>query len=316
MGIPKLFLSYARDDSASAQEFEKGLIAAGIEVWRDQKSLYGGEQWPKAIGEAIASSDALLLVWSARAVKSYFVEFEWTTALALKKLIIPCLLDDTPLPSSLSAVNTISCRDIETALPAIIQGVSGPIGQTDPVRKSNVIEKLGEIESSRPKEALQKAKTIFNQEGWVIHSGGGNIIINQKSRLDVIVPLAALGTVILVVIMLSLRENGSSGVNVNQDNGNHEIANRNANAKSSFTGFVKDKKNDEPIEAKLELKITDLPNQTITGASTSDGDFHIDNIPAAIGASGVVLVTAPGYKPHSESIVLPGPKRILLDRER
>ena len=40
------------------------LRAHGITVWRDQDSLYGGQNWPKAIGEAIAAHDVLLLVWS------------------------------------------------------------------------------------------------------------------------------------------------------------------------------------------------------------------------------------------------------------
>jgi hypothetical protein len=81
-------------------------------VWRDQESIYGGQQWPKAIGEAIAANDYVVLVWSKSAAQSHFVEFERNSAIALRKNILPCLLDDTPLPPSRSAINAINLRNL------------------------------------------------------------------------------------------------------------------------------------------------------------------------------------------------------------
>ncbi|MGH8488760.1 MAG: toll/interleukin-1 receptor domain-containing protein [Gammaproteobacteria bacterium] len=79
---------------------ERELRAAQVSVWRDQDKLYGGQRWPKALSEAIAAQDYLLLCWSKSAAASTNVELEWCAALALKKTIIPCLLDDAPLPPS------------------------------------------------------------------------------------------------------------------------------------------------------------------------------------------------------------------------
>jgi hypothetical protein len=319
VSVPKkVFLSYARDDLDAARDLESALVAAAIMVWRDQGGLYGGAQWPKAIGEAIASSDALLLVWSLRAARSHFVEFEWTTAMALKKAIIPCFLDETSLPPSLSAVNGIPCNDLDAVLYAITRAIESTAGQADPVRESKVIDKLRGVNSAKPENALQTAKAVFSQEGWVVgssYTAGGNIIINQRSWKEVV--LSALAAAVLVVIIVlyftsDQKDNGKGqegGTNIRNDN-------HSQSAGSSFTGFVLDQNNNPIDGASLEIK--ELPGQTstITGKTTSDGDFHINNIPSKIGDRGVVVVTAPGYKSHSESIVLPGPATIKLEKAR
>ena len=89
MNLPYVFISCAREDLAVVQPLEQALTASGIAVWRDQESLYGGQQWPKAIGDAISAHDVLLLAWSKHATASHFVEFEWTTAIALRRAIFP-----------------------------------------------------------------------------------------------------------------------------------------------------------------------------------------------------------------------------------
>jgi hypothetical protein len=73
--MPRVFMSYSRDDLRAAQQLEGALQAHDIAVWRDQESIYSGQQWPQAIGEAIAAHDCLLLVWSKRAARLHFVEF-------------------------------------------------------------------------------------------------------------------------------------------------------------------------------------------------------------------------------------------------
>ena len=105
-----VFLSYSRTNLVTAEELEGQLTMLGLNVWRDQEQLRTGARWPKALGEAIAARDAFLLLWSADSAKSDFVELEWTTALALKKPILPVLIDQTPLPPSLAAYNAASTR--------------------------------------------------------------------------------------------------------------------------------------------------------------------------------------------------------------
>ena len=65
-----VFLSYAHEDGAAVDGVATSLRSAGIEVWRDRERLYAGQRWPRALGEAIAAADALVLLWSNRAANS------------------------------------------------------------------------------------------------------------------------------------------------------------------------------------------------------------------------------------------------------
>ena len=186
--MPRIFISYSRQDLAVVQRVEQALTANGFSVWRDQESLYGGQQWPKEIGEAIATSDYFLLLWSNNAADSHFVEFEWTTAIALGKAIIPCLLHDTPLPSSLRGIHGIDVTDLQEALPRLLTALQTPLPEPAPERHSSeVINKLQRIAVTDPEQVLTQVKSIFNQEGWniqgnVYHAAGDIFLTIQQSH--------------------------------------------------------------------------------------------------------------------------------------
>lgn len=97
--MPSVFLSYSRADLPLIEQLAARLRASSPEIliWRDQEKIYGGQQWPKVLGEAIADQEVFLLAWSKNSAIALFVELEWNTAIALKRTIISCLLDDTPL---------------------------------------------------------------------------------------------------------------------------------------------------------------------------------------------------------------------------
>lgn len=110
--MPTVFLSYSRADLPLIEQLEARLLdRPEIAIWRDQDKIYGGQKWPKILGEAIADHDVFLLAWSKNAAAFHFVDLEWTTALGLKKTIIPCLLDSTPLPPLLRATHALPISD-------------------------------------------------------------------------------------------------------------------------------------------------------------------------------------------------------------
>jgi TIR domain len=111
--MPAVFLSYAHAQRETADALVEGLNSQAIEVWRDKTDLRAGERWPSALAEAIRNSNALLLLWSAAALQSEFVDFEWNTALALKKPILIVLHDETALPAALCALHGIAERRLE-----------------------------------------------------------------------------------------------------------------------------------------------------------------------------------------------------------
>ena len=161
MDSPAVFISYSREDLEPAVRLEQALKDQGLKPWRDQESLYAGQQWPKAIGDAISSNDFLLLLWSRNSAESHFVEFEWTTAIALRKTIIPCLLDETPLVPALISFNGIPMRDVDSSIPRILETFSlvKPAIQ-DLERKSSVLKQLQEVVPGDA-ESMARSGTIL-----------------------------------------------------------------------------------------------------------------------------------------------------------
>lgn len=104
-GLPSVFFSYSRNDLALIKELEAQLKAQPkVSIWRDQKKIYGGQKWPRVLGEAIVDQDVVLPAWSKRAAASYFVEFEWSHGHRAQE-------DDRALPHGSHHSATLPCRD-------------------------------------------------------------------------------------------------------------------------------------------------------------------------------------------------------------
>lgn len=209
--MPTVFVSYSRDDLGQVKSLHALLETKGVEIWRDQQNLYGGVAWPEALGRAIADQDVFVLCWSAAAAASHFVTFEWNTALALKKVIIPYLLDDTALPPALSSVNGV--RSADAVLHALRQHEDRSLradtaASTDAT--DQVLQVLAKIEKQDPEHVAETAKDVFEQHGWQVH---GSTIINvsgdyvatgsesqQQGRLETWHAWAAFTLVVLTIL--------------------------------------------------------------------------------------------------------------------
>jgi TIR domain len=166
--MPTVFLSYSRADLPLIGQLEAQLTAhPNIAIWRDQEKIYGGQKWPKMLGEEIANQDVFLLAWSKHSEVSHFVEFEWCTAIALKKTIVPCLLDDTPLAPSLKTFHGYSVRDVAGLTSSL---TDAPLA--DPDRRVPVIRRLNDITVTEETAVLAQAKTVFAQQQWTVQ---GNV---------------------------------------------------------------------------------------------------------------------------------------------
>ena len=219
--MARVFLSYARRDLPNLRSLLQDLGTHGITVWRDQDNLYGGQHWPKAIGEAIAAHDVLLLAWSQEAAASHFVEFEWNTALALQKSVLPYLLDQTPLPPALRAINSIDARLPHEALPKLLDALQQPVTPSKAEQNARVITTLGGITATDPAEVVQTARAMFMQQGWHVqgnvYQAAGDIHVTlahqpaspARSWLERwqmwVVSLAALLSLITVALVLPTR---------------------------------------------------------------------------------------------------------------
>jgi hypothetical protein len=68
----------------------------------------------------LTGSDALILLWSAESELSDFVELEWNIAVAVKKPVMPWLMDATSLPTSLKPSHRISDKQTPKAVDQIV----------------------------------------------------------------------------------------------------------------------------------------------------------------------------------------------------
>jgi hypothetical protein len=99
---PRLFLSYAREDSVAARKLYEELSARGLNVWLDREALRPGQNWRVAVRQAIRGSRYFLALLSENSVsKVGYVQKELKDALDILEehpitsvFIIPARLDD------------------------------------------------------------------------------------------------------------------------------------------------------------------------------------------------------------------------------
>lgn len=311
--MSSVFLSYARADNVQVTSVAQMLHEIGFEIWRDQESLYGGQLWPKAIGEAVAAHDFFILVWSSNASLSHFVEFEWTTAVALCKLVIPCLLDDTPLPLALRAIQGISINapDAPERFTAALQtkvAMAAPGGHV-----ARVINTLKDIKTIVPEEVISQAKALYEQQGWNVqgnvYQATGNMYVTiqqtsdrkkEISKHDVWSKRVALVAVVvfIVISLLTIPDMIKKNFPNSQT--------------TPLRGIVLDATRHPLANATIEIE--ELPGKSQTTAS--DGGFVFDKVPGNPGDKVRVFIKKPEYNEWNEYVALPGPVRITLEKAK
>ena len=108
-----VFLSYDRDDGAAAKVIATALEKAGHSVWWDLH-VRGGAQFSKVIEEALKAADAVVVLWSAKAIESAWVRDEATAGRDTGRLI-PAAIDGTDAPLGFRQFQTIDLTDWKRA---------------------------------------------------------------------------------------------------------------------------------------------------------------------------------------------------------
>ena len=102
-----VFISYARSTAVQSQAIAEALRALGYGVWRDDE-LPAHRDYSEVIEERLRAAKAVVVVWSAEAVKSQWVRAEADLAREAGTLV-QLTLDGTPLPMPF---NRIQCADL------------------------------------------------------------------------------------------------------------------------------------------------------------------------------------------------------------
>jgi hypothetical protein len=316
--MPTVFMSYSWDDVSYAEQLEADLKGVGINVWRDQQKLYGGLLWPKELGEAIAAQDAILLLWSGKAADSHFVEFEWTTSIALKIPIIPCLIDTTPLPPALRAIQAVQISPIESCVQQILTALKAPQIGKSRLETSRVIDALATIAERDPVEVICHVRAIFSQQGWTVqgnvYQAAGDIIIQQggekkeKEGIDLWVKIVGLIAAFLGIVISCYTIKDHLFTPKKQT---AVIETKPQAHKIPLRGIVRTSPGEAISDATVSLNSE--TGRSIT--TTSDGGFYFANISGVSGDRVRIYVKKPGYRNHNEYVSLPGPARIVIEKK-
>jgi adenylate cyclase len=105
--MSEVFISYARSTEAQARRIDDALRALGYDVWRDDR-LPAHRAYSEVLDERLKSARAVVVLWSADAVKSQWVQSEADRARTDGKLV-QLTLDGAPLPMPF---DRIQCADL------------------------------------------------------------------------------------------------------------------------------------------------------------------------------------------------------------
>ena len=93
--LPRVFISYARDDGEDfAEDLVQRIEGAGIPVWRDREGMRGGEGWWNQIERVIDEVAFMVVVMTPGAVASDVVRKEWDEARRQGVCIFPVIASD------------------------------------------------------------------------------------------------------------------------------------------------------------------------------------------------------------------------------
>ena len=105
--MSEIFISYARSTAAKAQQIAEALRGLGYSVWRDDE-LPAHRSYAEVIEERLEAAKAVVVVWSAEAVKSEWVQSEADRARMGRKLV-QLSVDGARLPMPF---DRIQCADL------------------------------------------------------------------------------------------------------------------------------------------------------------------------------------------------------------
>ena len=102
---PDVFISYAREDRATAQQLADALSAKGLKIWWDRE-IPGGTDFTEVIAESLERARLVLVLWSEQSVRSSFVRDESARAREAAKLL-PLRIAEVQPPLGFGQIQTL-----------------------------------------------------------------------------------------------------------------------------------------------------------------------------------------------------------------
>ena len=106
----KNFLSHSMSDRPLARNIAQGLVDLGFVVWFDEWDLQPGENWAKAVGKALESADAMVVLVTPDSMQTWQreeIQYALTTP-RFEGRLIPVIVKSTPdIPWILETLNVV-----------------------------------------------------------------------------------------------------------------------------------------------------------------------------------------------------------------
>ena len=108
--LPRIFIAYAHEDAAAARRIFDELVAAGFDPWMDQCKLLAGQNWGRAIQNALETSHFAVCCFSRESIHKrggFQAEIRYALACARRlpldeAFLLPVRLDDCLVPSEVA----------------------------------------------------------------------------------------------------------------------------------------------------------------------------------------------------------------------
>jgi hypothetical protein len=178
------FISHSSADRSVAVRLEKALEAEGLSVWLDDSEIRYGVLLGEQLRDSIRDAKAMILLWSSNAAASRWVNSEWLTAFHVRRFIVPCSLDDTPLPQCLGTslrlpIKRVSRGVVEDLLRAVRDAPKGP-------------NELAPLISGQSPELAAAIDSIGREQFAILDTLGSSVAEAQvqQARLDPVVERA------------------------------------------------------------------------------------------------------------------------------
>jgi formylglycine-generating enzyme required for sulfatase activity len=154
-----IFISYKREEQATARKLANALEREGWTVWWDPK-LRAGERFNDVIEKALKESKCVVVMWSKLSVESLYVKDEATYALKRNKLV-PIMIEEVELPFRFEDLHTPSLLGWDGSHDApefrrLVGDIGSIVGQP-------AIEAKGRADEDQRKR-IDKEKNYIEQE--------------------------------------------------------------------------------------------------------------------------------------------------------